>query len=95
MNRSLSEPKARRRAPTCPDSPTVSPDSSAIRDGIRLTGRVGACYCRLRRAGMRTGGGPDERIDVGAPDRSHGRAIGRPGAPRKRTPERHDHEHHP
>jgi hypothetical protein len=51
------------------------------------------CYFFGGRAGER-GGGTRERIDMGAPLRGHGRAIGRPGAPFTSTPERHDHAIH-
>jgi hypothetical protein len=51
------------------------------------------CYSSGGRARER-GGGTRERIDMGAPLRGHGRAIGRPGAPFKSTPERHDHAIH-
>jgi hypothetical protein len=51
------------------------------------------CYFSGGRARDR-GGGTRERIDMGAPLRGHGRTIGRPGAPFKSTPERHDHAIH-
>jgi hypothetical protein len=47
-----------------------------------------------REAVRKRGGGTCERIDMGAPQRGHGRAIDRPGAPFTSTPERHDHAFH-
>ena len=46
------------------------------------------------RARERGGGTRERSIDMGAPLRGHGRAIGRPGAPFTSTPERHDHAIH-
>jgi len=49
------------------------------------------CY-RFRDCATGRGGGTRARdIDMGALFRSHGRAVGRPGAPSRHTPERHDH----
>ena len=48
------------------------------------------CYFSGGRARKRGGGTRDRSIDMGAPLWGHGRAIGRPGAPFKSTPERHD-----
>jgi hypothetical protein len=61
--------------------------------GTRLADHGDYCYLLGGRARQR-GGGTRERIDMGAPLWGHGRAIGRPGAPFKGTPERHDHALH-
>lgn len=52
------------------------------------------CYVSDGRARERGGGTRERSIDMGAPLRGHGRAVGRPGAPFKSTPERHDHAIH-
>ena len=59
-----------------------------------LTDHGDHCYFSAGRARERGGGTRERSIDMGAPLRGHGRAIGRPGAPFKSTPERHDHAIH-
>ena len=59
-----------------------------------LADHGGHCYFSGGRARERGGGTRERSIGMGAPLRGHGQAIGRPGAPSKSTPERHDHAIH-